>query len=93
MTNHPNRAKSAALRYVVYSLASCNALTSDGNLEAALDRARRTAAFGPNDEFYVVFSTVSRDGLDRFDGGRWPADASIVWRGSNELAQRYRAAA
>lgn len=89
MTNHPNRSKSAALRYVVYSVASHDALTSDGNIEAALDRARR---FGDgSEEFYVVFSTRSRDDLDRFDAGRWPNDATVEWRGANELAQRYKA--
>lgn len=87
MINHPNRSK-RTLRYVVYSLASHNALTWDGNAESALDRARRTAR--TNDEFFVMFTTYSQDDLDRFDGGRWPKDAVIVWRGSNELAQSYR---
>ena len=88
MINHPNRSKSAALRYVVYSLASHNALTSDGNIEAALDRARCTG--DGTDDFFVAFSTRSKDDLDRFDAGRWPRDAEIVWRGSNDLAQSYR---
>lgn len=90
MISHPNRSKSAALRYVVYSLASHTALTSDGNTEAALDRARRTG--DGTDEFFVVFGTRSRDDLNRFDGARWPRDAQIVWRGSNSLAQRCRLA-
>jgi uncharacterized protein (DUF924 family) len=92
MITHPNRSKSAALRYVVYSVASHNALTSAEEAEAALDRARRSPSLCYSDEFFVVFATRSRDELHRFDGGRWPRDAEIVWRGSNELAQRYRRA-
>jgi len=89
MTNHPNRSKSADLRYVVYSVASHNALAADGNMDGALDRARSIT--GGSDEFCVVFSTRSRDDLDRFDGGRWPHDAKVEWRGANALAQRYKA--
>ena len=85
MISHPNRSKSATLRYVVYSLTFHNALTSDGNFKAALDRCRHPAALGS----YVVFTTRSREDIYHFDGGRWPRDARIVWRGADELSQSY----
>jgi hypothetical protein len=92
MNNHPNRSKSAALRYVVYSVASHNALSAGSNTLEALDGAADHLVSDRvmDTEFVVVFTTRSRDALDRFDAGRWPSDAEIVFRGSNELAQRYR---
>ena len=85
MTNHPNRSQSASLRYIVYSLGSCIAVASCDSLDSAL--AYATRQFGDTD-LTKVFTTRSRDALERFDGGRWPRDAEIVFRGANELAQR-----
>lgn len=93
MTAHPNRSKSATLRFVVYSVASHNALSSAGSVIEALDRASQHLVSGGflDADFVVIFTTRSKDDLDRFDGGRWPSDAKIVFRGENELSQRYRA--
>lgn len=92
MNNHPNRSKSAALRYVVYSVASHNVLSAGGSELEALDGAAGHLVSGGmmDTEFVVIFTTRSRDALDRFDAGQWPRDAEIVFRGTNELAQRYR---
>lgn len=94
MSNHPNRSKSSALRYIVYSLASHNALSFGGGVLEALDNASshlKDAATGILDtDLIMIFATRSKDSLDRFDGGKWPSDAAIVFRGANELAQRYR---
>jgi len=94
MNNHPNRSKSAGLRHVVYSVASHNSLSFGGNVMEALDRASlRLVRDGVLDtDFIVIFTTRSRDEIDRFDAGRWPRDAKIVFRGANGLAQRFRAA-
>lgn len=75
------------LRFVAYSTASCNALASGYRASEAINRACKSRMV--NDEFLVVFSTRSTEDIDRFDA-RWPQDAEIVWRGENELAQRYR---
>jgi hypothetical protein len=90
MNNHPNRSKSSALRYVAYSVASHNALSDGSDYVQARERARAAYQIA-NGDYLVIFSTRSEDDLSRFDGGRWPADAAIVWRGGNELAQKYRA--
>lgn len=94
MNNHPNRSKFATLRYVVYSVASHNALSFGSSVLEALDGASQHLVSGGmlDTDFVLIFTTRSRDELDRFDGGRWPRDAKIVFRGANELAQRYRAA-
>jgi len=89
MNNHPNRSKSAALRHVVYSVASHNALSFGADSAEALDRAAQH--LDGETDFVVIFTTRSKDELSRFDGGRWPKDAHIVFRGVNDLAQRYRA--
>ena len=92
MNNHPNRSKSAALQYVVYSVASHNALSAGSDSLEALDGAASHLVSGGmmDTQFVVIFTTRSRDALDRFDAGQWPRDAEVVFRGENELAQRYR---
>ena len=79
-------------RYVVYSVASHNAISFGATTLEALDRASgHLAANGVLDtNFVVIFTTRSKDSPARFDGGRWPRDAQIVFRGSNDLAQNYR---
>ena len=77
-------------RYVVYSVASANALAFDDSVEAALARCPGPR-HGDSTEFYVVFKTTSLEDIDHFDGGRWPTDAEIVFRGENVLSQNYRA--
>jgi hypothetical protein len=77
------------LRHVAYSLASHNALAGGSNTGDAISRAMSLT--GSTDDLLVVFTTASAIDLHRFDAGRWPADAQIVWRGANELAQSYRA--
>lgn len=89
MTNHPNRSKSAALRFVVYSTASYQALAFADSADSALSLCTGPY-YGDSDEFYVVFSTRSTDDLSRFDAGRWPSDAKIVFRGENSRAQSYK---
>lgn len=90
MTNHPNRSTASDLRYVVYSVASHQALAHSTDVKTAL-KLCRGVYYGDSDEFFVVFVTRSKDNISRFGAGRWPRDAKIVWRGSNELTQRYRA--
>lgn len=75
-------------RFVAYSTTSMNALAYGNSTEAA--RALACDQHRIDDECLVVFCTRSRDSIDRYDGGRWPKDSRIVWRGSNDLAQRYR---
>lgn len=88
-----NLAEMTQARYVVYSVASHNALSEGGSTLAALDAAAGHLVVGGmmDTQFIVIFTTRSRDALDRFDAGQWPRDAEIVFRGENELAQRYRA--
>lgn len=77
------------LRHIVYSVASHNALSYGASTPEAMDRAAPHT--GGDTDLIVVFTTRSTRSLDDFDGGRWPRDARIVFRGTNELSQRYRA--
>lgn len=70
-------------RYIAYSMASCNALAEGETIEEA-----RTRADGDPD-FLVVASVRTTAPLHHLD--ILPADAAIMWRGQNPLAQRYRA--
>lgn len=86
MTNHPNRS-AAPVRFIAYSTASMNALAEGDTADEAL--ARATAANQINDEFLVVAKLRTRAALHQLDV--LPRTAEIVWRGSNDLAQRFRA--
>jgi hypothetical protein len=88
MTNHPNRSKSSPVRFIAYSTASMNALSEGTTIAQALERAEMHT-HGDND-FIVVAQLRSKDALHHFD--ILPRKAVIVWRGVNELAQRFRAA-
>jgi hypothetical protein len=88
MTNHPNRSTRSHFRFVAYSTASMNALAEGGSVDEALARAERHT--NGDNEFLVVAQVRSKDALDRLD--ILPAKAVIIWRGMNELAQRFRAA-
>lgn len=88
MTNHPNRSASSPIRYVAYSTASLNALAEGTSIEEARERAMQVDGGFGSDEFLIVFETRSRDDLDCFDCGTWRRNCRVVWRGSNELAQR-----
>jgi hypothetical protein len=93
MTINPTTFVDNAVRYVAYSLASDSALTFAGSAPEALGRTSRYLIAGrvADNDFVLIFTTRSKDELYRFDAGQWPLDAEIVFRGANELAQRYRA--
>ena len=76
-----------ANRFIAYSLASMNALAEGDTARIAIERA--TAAHQINDEFLVVAIIKSNAPLHFLDV--LPPNAEIVWRGSNDSAQRFRA--
>ncbi len=84
MTNHPNRSTNP-VRFIGYSLASMNALSDGSSITDAL------ALAGGENEFLVVAKLRSGEPLHGLD--ILPRYAKIVWRGSNEFAQRFRRAA
>lgn len=86
MTNHPNRS-TAPIRFIAYSVASMNALAAADTAEEAVTRA--TGAHQISDEFLVVAKVRTQAELHQLDV--LPRSAEIVWRGSNDLAQRFRA--
>ena len=76
-------------RYIAYSVASFNALASSNDrITEALNRAVK-ANFLPGEDMLIVFETASQGPLHHMDGNI-PRDAKIVWRGEDELAQRFR---
>jgi hypothetical protein len=75
------------LRYVVYDVAGERALAYDRDLAGAMARACETDGVPVPTDYLVAFTTRSSIPLDRFDGGWWPRDAEIVWRGASALAQ------
>lgn len=87
MTNHPNRSKSSPVRFIAYSTASMNALSEGSTIAEALTRAEIHTK-GDN-EFLIIAQIRSKDALERLD--ILPRKAVVVWRGPNELAQRFRA--
>jgi hypothetical protein len=84
MTNHPNRSTDP-IRFIGYSLASMKALSDGSSITDAF------ALAGGENEFFVVAKLRSGEPLHGLD--ILPRSAEIVWRGSNELAQRFRCAA
>ncbi len=88
MINHPNRSARSSVRFIAYSTASMNALSEGQSVVEALARAEPHT--NGNNEFLVVAQIRSKDALHRLD--ILPAKAVIIWRGENELAQRFRAA-
>lgn len=87
-----DHSKPAAIRYVVYSVASHNALSWGNSTLEALDRASgHLVSDGMlSTDLVVIFTTRSKDELSHFDAGRLPRDAQIVFRGANDIAQRFR---
>lgn len=73
-------------RFICYSTASANALSSGETIEEALARAVRVS---PTTDFLVVAEVRTNCALEHLD--ILPRGATIVFRGSNELAQRFRA--
>jgi hypothetical protein len=88
MINHPNRSSRSPVRFIAYSTASMNALSEGQSVAEALARAEPHTK--GNNEFIVVAQIRSKDALDRFDV--LPRKVIIVWRGENDLAQRFRVA-
>ena len=86
MTNHPNRS-AAPIRFIAYSTASMNALAQGETAEEALDRA--ITEYQINTEFLIIAKLRTRAALHELDV--LPRSAEIVWRGLNDLAQRFRA--
>ena len=74
-------------RFICYSTASANALSFGGTIDEALARAARMS---PTTDFLVVAEVRGDRALEDFD--ILPRGARIVFRGANELAQRFRAA-
>lgn len=73
------------IRLIAYSVASMKALAESDTEGGAL-----TLAGGEN-EFLLVAKVRSGEPLHGLD--ILPRSAEIVWRGSNELAQRFRCVA
>lgn len=88
MINHPNRSASTPVRFIAYSTASMNALAEGQSVAEALARAEVHTK--SDNDFMVVAQVRSKDALEHLD--ILPRKAIIVWRGANELAQRFRAA-
>ena len=87
MINHPNRSSSSPVRFIAYSTVSMNTLAAGVSIAEALAKAGQHTK--GNNEFLIVIQTRSKNELDRLDILPWKA--IIVWRGENELAQRFRA--
>lgn len=87
MISHPNRSANSPIRFIAYSTASMNALAEGSNVGEALANAEPSTK-GSTD-FIVVAQVRTKDALHRLD--ILPPKAVIVWRGQNELAQRFRA--
>lgn len=72
------------MTYVCYSTASCNVLSHGASVESAL-----IASDEVDRDFLVVAKVLNGERLLSCDP--LPETAQIVWRGANELAQRFRA--
>lgn len=75
-------------RHIAYSTASMNALAEGDSIDEALSRA---SGASPDRDFLVVV-TIETD-TPLYDLDSIPAGCPVVWRGQNELAQRYRRSA